>query len=98
MVGHTVLIAGHVCNIDIDMCQPYSGNSACNGCILLIVEDPCPSLGLCMCLLGSLGNTVCMRYHIVYDFVAVHFSDSGNSETDVDYIEVFVLYFMVQIL
>ena len=27
-------------------------------------------------------NMAYMRYHIVYDFVAVHFSDSGNSETD----------------
>ena len=51
-----------------------------------------------MRLLGSLGNTVYVRYHIVYDFIVVRFSDSSNSETDVDYIEVFVLYFMVQIL
>ena len=43
-------------------------------------------------------NMACVCYHIVYDFVAVHFSDSDNSETDIDYIEVFVLCFMVQTL
>ena len=47
-----------------------------------------------MRLLDSLENTVFVHYHVVYDFVVVHFSDSGSSETDVDYIEVFVLYFM----
>ena len=98
MVGRTVLIAGHVCNIDIDRCQCYSGNSACCGLFFCNVEDPSPGLSFCMYLLGSLGNTDYVHYHIVYDFVAVHFSDSGNSETDVDYIEVFVLYFVVQIL
>ena len=97
MVGHTVLIAGHVCSIDIDKCQHYSGNFACHGGILYIVEDLYPGLSLGMHLLGSLGNTVYVHYHIVYDFVAVHFSDSGSSETDVDYIEVFVLYFVGQI-
>ena len=98
MVGHTVPIAGRVCSIDIDKCQCYSGNSACHGCILLIAEDPNPGLGLRMHSNGSLGNMAYVRYHIVYDFVVVRFSDSGNSETDIDYIEVFVLYFMIQIL
>ena len=57
---------------------------------------PGPGLSFCMYLLGSLGNTVYLHYHIVYDFVVVHSSDSGNSETDIDYIEVFVLYFGYQ--
>ena len=51
-----------------------------------------------MHLLGSLGNTVYVRYHIVYNFVVVGFSDSGSSETNIDYIEVFVFYFVGQIL
>ena len=62
-----------------------------------MLRTPTPA-SASVCLLGSLENMVYVRYHIVYDFVAVQFSDSGNSETDVDYIEVFVLYFMVQIL
>ena len=98
MVGHTVPIAGHVCSIGIDRCQCYSENSACCGLVLWNAEDPNPGLGFGMYLLGSLESTVYVRYYIVYDFVAVHFSDSSNSETDIDYIEVFVLYFVVQIL
>ena len=41
-------------------------------------------------------NMACVRYHIVYDFVGVRFSDSDNSETDVDYIEIFVLCLVVK--
>ena len=44
---------------------------------------------------GSPENMAYVCYHIVCDFVAVHFSDSDNSETDADYIEVFGLCFMV---
>ena len=62
-----------------------------------LLRTPAPA-SASMCLLGSLGNTVYVCYHIVYDFVVVRFSDSSNSETDLDYIEVFVLYFVVQIL
>ena len=47
---------------------------------------------------GSPENMAWVRYHIVYDFVGVHFSDSGNSETDASYIEVFVLCFVVKTL
>ena len=97
MVGHTVPIASCVCSIDIDKCQHYSGSSACHRRILSIAEDLYLGLGFGMHLLGSLGNTVYVCYHIVYDFVVVCFSDSGNSETDIDYIEVFVLYFVGQI-
>ena len=40
-------------------------------------------------------NMAYVRYHIVYDFVAVRFSDSDKSGIDADYIEVFDLYFVV---
>ena len=91
MVGHTVLIAGHVCNTDTDMLQHYSESSTCCGHVLLTVEV----LGLCNYSFGSPENMAYMRYHIMYDFVAVRFSDSGKSETDADYIEVFDLCFVV---
>ena len=95
MVGHTVLIAGHVCNTDTDMFQHYSGSSTCHGRILQTVEVLSSSLGLYKYLFGSPENMAYVRYHIVYDFVVVGFSDSDKSETDADYIEVFDLCFMV---
>ena len=98
MVGHTVPIAGHVCNIDTDMFQHYSGSSASRGHVLYTVEVLNLGFSLYMYSFDSLENMACVRYHIVYDFVAVCFSDSSNSETDIDYIEVFVLCLVVQIL
>ena len=96
MEGHIVLIAGHVCSTDTDMSQHCSGNWTYCGCILSNVEVL--GLGLNKYSFDSLENMAYVHYHIVYDFVAVRFSDSGNSETDVDHTEVFCLCFVVKTL
>ena len=60
-----------------------------------LLRSSAPALASYNYSFGSPENMAYVRYHIVYDFVAVRFSDSDKSKTDADYIEVFGLCFVV---
>ena len=94
-MGHTVLAVGHACNTDTDTLHYYSGSLPYRDCVPYNAEDHSHDFSLCSYLLDFPESRVYGYCRIEYDFVVMCLSDIADFETDIDYIEVFGLYFFV---
>ena len=94
-MGHIALAVGHAYNTDTGMLHYYSDSWPCHNHIPYNAEDHGHGFDLCSYLIDFPENRVCSYCHIEYGFVGMCLSDIDNSETDVDYIEVFGLCFVV---
>ena len=91
-MDHTVLAVGHACNTDTGMLHYYPGSWPYHDRIPYNAEDHGRDFSY---LLDFSENRVYGYCRIEYGFVGMHLSDITDFETDIDYIEVFGLCFIV---